>query len=261
MNTEQISSTKEKLIFVLRGVPQEFANSIRRSMYEVPILAIDEVEISKNDSVLYDEMIAHRLGLIPLKADKKTYTEKNECSCKGKGCAKCTASLVLKAKGPGVVYSKDLKSKVVEAVFPEMPIVTLQDGQELEIVAEARLGKGKEHVKWSPGLVWVRAYPKIEISKECENCKECSDVCPKGVYEFDKKLIIKNLTACDLCDACVEECKKQGKEGITVSGSDEDFIFYVESFGQISPKEMIMEALNTIEDNMDKLSKEINKLK
>jgi len=258
---EQLKSEKEKLIFVLRGTTNEFANALRRSIYEIPVLAIDEVEISKNDSVLYDEMIAHRLGLIPLKADKKTFSEKEDCSCKGKGCNKCTASLVLKAKGPCTVYAGDLKSKVVDAVFPEMPIVTLQEGQELEIVAGAKLGKAKEHVKWSPGLIWFRGYPKIEISKECESCKLCADVCPKKVFDFDKKIIIKNLAECDLCEACVDECKRQGKNPIKVSGSEEDFIFYVESFGQISPKEMILEALDVIEKNMNTLGKEVNKIK
>lgn len=261
MTIEQLKSEKEKLVFVLRGITNEFANALRRSLYEIPVLAIDEVEISRNDSALYDEMIAHRLGLIPLTTDKKTFTEKEECSCKGKGCAKCTASLVLKAKGPCTVYSGDLKSKVVEAAYPEMPIVTLLEGQELEIVAEARLGKAKNHVKWSPGLIWFRAYPKIEIPKECESCKECMDVCPKKVFEFDKKLTVKNLTACDLCEACVDECKRQGKTPIKLSHSNEDFIFYVESFGQISPKEMVLEALEVIEKNMNVLSKEVNKLK
>jgi DNA-directed RNA polymerase subunit D len=259
--TDQLKSEKEKLVFVLNGITNEFANALRRSMYEIPILAIDEVDISKNDSALYDEIIAHRLGLIPLRADKKTFTEKEDCSCKGKGCNKCTASLVLKAQGPCTVYAGSLKSKVVEAVFPEMPIVTLQEGQELEIVANARIGKAKEHVKWSPGIIWFREYPKIEIPKECESCKECADVCPKKVFEFDKKLIVKNLAECDLCEACVEECKKLGKNPIKVSGSEEDFIFYVESFGQISPKEMILEALEAIEKNMNELSKEVNKLK
>jgi DNA-directed RNA polymerase subunit D len=261
MEIEQLKSEKEKLVFVLKGVTSEFANALRRSIYEVPILAIDEVEISRNDSALYDEMIAHRLGLVPLRTDKKTFTEKEECSCKGKGCAKCTASLVLKAKGPCTVYSGDLKSKVVEAAYPEMPIVTLQEGQELEMVANARLGKAKDHVKWSSGLIWFRAYPKIEIPKECDSCKECADVCPKKVFEFDKKLIIKNLNECDLCEACADECKKQGKNAIKISQSNEDFIFYVESFGQISPKEMVLEALDVIEKNMNILSKEVNKLK
>lgn len=261
MEVKTIQSDENKLVFVLKGINSDIANAIRRSVYDVPVLAIDEVEISKNDSALYDEMIALRLGLVPLRAEKKTFTEKNECSCKEKGCAKCTASLTLKAKGPCTVYSGDLKSKTVEVVYPDMPIVTLQEGQELEIVADARLGKGKEHVKYSPGLVWFRQYPQIEIPKECESCKECADVCPKKVYSFDKKLIIKNLEACDLCDACAEECRKKGMQPIKISGSNEDYIFYIESFGQISPKEIVIEALDAIEKNVNELGKEVDKLK
>jgi hypothetical protein len=69
---------------------------------EIPVLAVDSIEVSKNDSMLYDEMLALRIGLIPLKADK-TFALPEECTCKGKGCMKCTASLVLKASGPGVI--------------------------------------------------------------------------------------------------------------------------------------------------------------
>jgi len=256
---EQLKTDKDKIVFVLKGINTEFANALRRSVYEIPVLAVDEVEISRNDSALYDEMIAHRIGLIPLKADKKTYTEKEECSCKDKGCAKCTVSLVLKAKGPCTVYASDLKSKVVQPVYPGMPIVTLQKDQELELVAEARLGKAKEHVKWSPGTLWFREFPKIDI-KDAETCKECMEACPKKVFDFDKKLIIKNIEACDLCEACVDKAKEKGKV-IKVSSSEEDFIFYVESFGQISPKEIVLEALDIIEKNMSQLGKEVNKLK
>jgi len=252
----QLKSEKNKIVFALNGISTEFANAIRRSIYEIPVLAIDEVEISRNDSALYDEILAHRLGLVPLKTDKKTFTLISECSCKGKGCTKCTASLVLKAKGPGIVYVSDLKSKVVSPVYPEMPLVTLQKDQELELVADARLGFGKNHVKWTPGIIWFRAYPKIEITKDAEQCKECLDVCPQKVYAFDKKLTVQNLGACDLCEACVEK-----SNGIKISSSDEDFIFYVESFGQISPKEIILESLDIIDKNMSQLDKEVNKIK
>ena len=58
-----------KLSFVT-DMSISLANAIRRSVLEIPIMAIDEVEIVKNDSALYDEILAHRIGLIPLKTDK-----------------------------------------------------------------------------------------------------------------------------------------------------------------------------------------------
>ena len=161
-----------KLSVLLEGLGNSYANALRKSSNEIPILAVDEVEISKNDSALFDEMLAHRLGLLPLSADK-TFTLPEECTCKGKGCSKCTAELTLKVSGEGTVLAKSLKSKTVEPIYSEMPLVYLQKDQEIELVAKARLGKGKDHAKHSPGLVWIRAAsdePENEIGKE--NTKE-----------------------------------------------------------------------------------------
>ena len=256
---EIIKSSGSELSFVIRGINHTYANAIRRSAEEIPVLAVENVEISKNDSVLYDEILGHRIGLIPLKADK-TFTLPEDCSCKGKGCAKCTVALTLKATGPGIVRAKDLKSKTVEPVFPEMPIVLLQKDQELELVAEAKLGKGLEHAKYSPGLMWFRAYPKIEIEKECNLCKECVNVCPKNVYEVDSKITVKNLINCDLCNACVEACARKGKNALKVSGSAEDFIFEIESWGQIAPKEIFTESLGALKENLKNLDKDLSKI-
>ncbi len=55
---------------------------------EVPTMAIEDVEFRKNNSILYDEIIAHRLGLVPLKTDLKSYNLPEKCKCKGEGCAR-----------------------------------------------------------------------------------------------------------------------------------------------------------------------------
>ena len=66
---EIIQQTPSKLILRLKA-QEGFINAVRRSVTEIPVLAIDEVEIFKNDSALYDEVLAHRIGLIPLKTEK-----------------------------------------------------------------------------------------------------------------------------------------------------------------------------------------------
>ena len=103
---------KNRLTFSVKGADTAYANTLRRIMgFEVPVMAIDEVEFRKNTSILYDEMIAHRLGLIPLSTDLKSYNMTSECKCKGEGCASCTVKLILKAQGPCTVYASDIKSK------------------------------------------------------------------------------------------------------------------------------------------------------
>ena len=112
MDIKVLKKEKELVIFQLNGINPAIANTIRRFvMNHVPTLAIEDVRIKKNSSALYDEMFAHRLGLVPLVTDLKTYKTKDECSCKGKGCAKCELVLSLKSKGPGTVYSSELQSK------------------------------------------------------------------------------------------------------------------------------------------------------
>ena len=81
---------KGKLSFIVKDTDPAFANALRRIMTEeVPVMAIEDIEIKDNSSILYDEMIAHRLGLIQLTTDLKSYTLASTCKCKGKGCARC----------------------------------------------------------------------------------------------------------------------------------------------------------------------------
>ena len=156
MKVEKLSKSEDKIIFIVHGINHSIANAIRRSVLEIPTMAIEFVEFYKNDSALYDEVLAHRLGLIPLRAPK-TFFFREECNCKGKGCAQCTAIFKLKARGPGTVYSSELKGKSAEVVYKEMPITILAKDQELELVAEAILGIGKNHAKFTPELLWFNA--------------------------------------------------------------------------------------------------------
>ena len=105
MEIRVLENDKEqnKLSFILKDSNPIFANTLRRLMIdEVPAMAIEDVEFVKNNSILYDEIIAHRLGLVPLKTDLKSYNLPDKCKCEGKGCNRCQLKLVLKAtKGQG----------------------------------------------------------------------------------------------------------------------------------------------------------------
>lgn len=262
MDIKVLDKKENKLVFVLKDSTPEFANTLRRLMIsEVPTLAVRKVTFVKNSSALFDEMIAHRLGLLPLTTDLDSYTLPSKCSCKGAGCAKCQLSLTLKAEGPITVYSSDLKSQdpKVKPVFPKMPIVALLKGQELEFEAVVTLGTGKEHAKFSPALVFYKSYPKITIDK-CRNAEDIVKACPAKVFEMDgKSLKVKNLEACHLCLACVDACDPA--EGIAVDGSEKDFIFTIESWGKLTPEDILRAALDTFDEKLDEFEKLLDKAK
>ncbi|MEW6062785.1 MAG: DNA-directed RNA polymerase subunit D [Nanoarchaeota archaeon] len=261
MEIEILNKGKEKLNFILKDINPSIANTLRRIMTsEVPVMAIDDISFTKNSSALYDEILALRFGLIPLKTDLKSYELKEKCTCKGEGCAKCQLNLKLNCKGPCTVYASDLKSQdpKVEPIFSKMPIVKLLKNQELELEAVAVLGKGKAHAKFSPGLVYYKGYPKIKIANNLKNPEKCLNICPVNVYEIkDKVLRAKNITNCTLCNACVEEADPSG--AIEVTGSEKDYIFYIESWGQLTPIEIFTEALNMFDENLDEFAAKLKK--
>jgi DNA-directed RNA polymerase subunit D len=171
MKVQVLKKTDSEIQFMVEGISPAFANALRRVMMtEVPTMAIEWVDFIKNDSALNDEILAHRLGLIPLTFNPKAYNLPNECDCNGKGCSRCQVKLKLKKEGPCMVYSGDLESEAedVKPVFDKIPIVELFEGEKLEFEAIAQLGLGREHAKWQAAVVGYKNKPKKEISRKEE---------------------------------------------------------------------------------------------
>jgi len=255
---EVLEKKPNMLKFLIKNNETYYVNTLRRLIIdEVPTMAIEDVEFKKNDSILYDEIVAHRLGLIPLGTDLKGYNLPEKCTCKGEGCAKCQVELFLKTEASGVITANKIKTKdpKIKPVYEDMPITKLAEGQSLEFVAYARLGKGKVHAKWAPGLAFFTLNPKIDV-KKCSACGECVKKCPKNVFELkDKKLVVANPLDCHLCMACVDAC---AENAIKVEGQEGQFIFTVESFGQLSPKDIVVQATVELDEKLDELKKLIN---
>src|SRR5919199_6124051 len=155
---------KEDQIIAIKfnNVPRQYVNAIRRlSISEVPTLAIDDVVILENSSVMHDEAIAHRLGLIPLQTNLDRFVMPDECDCKSTlGCSKCRVLLVLDSEAnekTKVVTSGELVSEdeLVKPVSKDIPIIILAPSQKLKFEAYARLGVGKDHAKWQPTSVAI----------------------------------------------------------------------------------------------------------
>lgn len=146
----------------IKGAPLQYANALRRiCLNGVPVFAIDTVDVIDNSSVMSDEGVAHRLGLIPLKTDLKRFAEPSKCACQSKtGCSNCRVMLVIDSGDTDVtrtITSAELSSEddVVKAVSDKIPIVQLAPGQKLKVEAYARLGRGSDHAKWNSANVSV----------------------------------------------------------------------------------------------------------
>ncbi|OQX22389.1 MAG: hypothetical protein BWK75_00875 [Candidatus Altiarchaeales archaeon A3] len=148
----EITNFKKKnniVSFTIKGINIAMANAIRRAIItNVPIAAIEKVTIDKNSSALADEILAHRLGLIPLKTDLNFVDTTLLLE------VECNNSNELKT-----VYTSDLKSSNpdIVPVYDNIPIVKLSKGQEIKLECTLQLGKGREHAKWQGGLASYEA--------------------------------------------------------------------------------------------------------
>jgi len=197
------------------------ANAIRRSVLEIPVLAIDEVEIVKNDSALFDEIVAHRMGLIPIKTEKNSPKE---------------IQFKLQAKGPKIVTSQDLVPSI--GTDQELPITLLEAEQELEVNAYVKFGKGIEHLKYSPGLM----YYKNNLS---EKVLDLITIDSEGNVAYDDEEL---------------ESKGISKEKISELKSIKnvnELVVYIESWGQIDCRDIFAKAVEALDDNLAELAKAI----
>ena len=146
MSLNIISQNDEKVSVKLKGIPLQYANALRRlCLNGVPIYAIDTVDVLANSSVLADEGIAHRFGLIPIKTELSAVQQDNE------------SDRIMFTLDSGetnetrTVLSGELKSQddIIKPISDNIPIITLAPGQRLKIEAYARLGRGTEHAKWN----------------------------------------------------------------------------------------------------------------
>jgi len=193
IKVEILERNKESIKISMDGLKPGFANALRRIMsFEIPTMAIEWVDIKRNDSALYDEILAHRLGLIPLTYNKTAYKIPEEA--KNLDDVKepsLYCRLSLKKKGPCMVYSGDLKSEDenVKPVYENIPIVKLFEGEELELIAYARLGYGKEHIKWQAAVVGY----SIQESKVIFEIESCSGLKPEEIITLALETLEKKL--------------------------------------------------------------------
>ena len=208
VSAEILERTDERVVIKFNDISRQYINAVRRiAISEVPTLAIDDVVILENSSVMHDEAVAHRLGLIPLRTGLNRFVMPQDCDCKSTlGCSKCRVLLVLDSEAmekTKIVTSGELLSEdeLVKPVSKDIPIVVLAPGQKLKFEAYARLGVGKDHAKWQP--------TSAAIVKD-------------GMQESESILTIETngaLTAEETVDAAMEKLSTKIKEFSQILGT------------------------------------------
>ncbi len=216
------------------------ANAIRRTIIsDIPIFAVDEVVFYVNDTPFFDEYIAHRLAMIPLKTDLDV--------AKANPDRVVVLRLDRKAEEDyEVVYSGDLVSSdpLIVPAHERIPIIKMRRGQRLRFEAIARLGRGKEHAKWQPAAaVGYTYFPIYEINKEAGcDLGPCSDC----LQENGRYLLVEDFTKCIGCEEVLEECRKRVPKLVKIKWRDDKIILRYESTGSLTPEEIFLEAINQL---------------
>jgi DNA-directed RNA polymerase subunit D len=234
-----------------------FVNSLRRVMLaELPKLAIDDVLIYDNTSALFDEIIAHRLGLIPVPTDLQILAFRKECKCGGKGCPSCTVRYTLSKEGECVVYSGDLQPEHPSFAITEtlVPIVDLAKDQRIILEVEAVLGRGRDHAKWQVVLApRYRMGTVISFDKKrIDDVKAFLEELPKDLVVEMKgdKLELKDPSKFPLFEAYLEKNKD---DFITVAKDPTKLTFSFETDGSMSAKAALQESITILSKKYEEL--------
>jgi len=261
LKTRIVSLNEDTIKFLLEGVDVAFANALRRTMVsEVPIMTIDDIFYFDNSSLIPDEILAHRIGLVPLKTDLDAYVLPEDCDCNAElGCPKCRAVLTMDVEATDnnvTVYSGDLVSE--ESVAPastRIPLAKLAPGQAIRFEAYAQLGQGKVHVKWSPVSMCVYQNVALVPGKDKASRQECLDACgpTAAAAEGDhlKVIDIQEFESCDKCRDLVSH-----KE-IMDNLKPNEFLFTVESNGALRPERIVQEAVKILKRKLGSMTEKV----
>ncbi len=249
IDVKKIDEKNNIVRILVKGANTALMNSLRRAATNtVPVLAVEDVSIYENSSVIFDEWLVHRLAMIPIKTDAKRYAKGEH------------AVLMLEKEGPCIVYSKDIRAADprVEVLDKKIPIVKLKKGQKVKLEAEAVMGTGKEHAKWQPAVVSYNELPVINIGKDCNLCKDCIEACAKKAIEVKaKKIVLKDPLECTLCGKCRDVCERGALE---LSYDESSFVMSIESHGGLTVAGVLCGAAEALEEKASKFESALKKV-
>lgn len=279
-----ISNDEDEVAFDLVGVDAPIANALRRILLsEVPTIAIENVFIHNNTSIMHDEMLAHRLGLIPLKVDAKKFAiwkkgdaVKADNTVKFRLQASCEYNKSAPRDGSApdeVLYtgSKVYSGAIEYVPFPDgdqtqllgdeppravhhdILINKLRPGQQIHVEMDATKNIGQEHAKWSPvATASYRMLPEVALKSRVvgSEAQQLVDLCPAKVFDIeDDVAVVARPRQCTMCRECIRE--PQWEEKVELTRKRDHFIFNVESAGGMPASSIVKEALDVLMTKCD----------
>ena len=243
---KEVSDRECKL--TVEGVNPYFVNALRRTLLsEVPKLAIDKVTFYDNTSALFDEILAHRIGLIPIPTDPSTLNRKGDVDSEGK--PSYVVRYTLTKEGPATVMSGDFEceDKRFAPVDAKIPIVDLLAGQRLILEAEAVLGDGTQHAKWQACHAGgYKYFPVAHVDNrkiKPEQAKMAVERTPKGILGLDGgKLTILQPEEVNKAD----EAEKICGDGFKLEYDDRKFLFKFETDGSLKAEDALLKAVDIL---------------
>ena len=279
------SKTDEELVFDIKGVDPTIVNTLRRIMIaEIPTMAIEAVIINQNTSVIPDEVLAHRLGLIPILADANNFIEKKpEDDFNDKNSIQFSLKIKCYTDKSGQIindniFSKELKfipqgeqekkyfntqtkNYTIGLVHDDILINKLAPGMELDLVCYCIKGIGRTHAKWSPVCTaYYRLINKINILKEINgnDAEELRQLCPKGVFTINKKgnIEVGNIRECTSCRECIRQ--EKFKNLIELGKIADHYEFHIESVGMYKPESIFFRAIEVLKEKINFWHEKLN---
>lgn len=265
MQIEIVEMEDTRAKFILKNSSPAMANALRRTMLQdIPKMAIDKVDfhlgpIMQDDkeyesvTSLFDEIIAHRLGLVPVPTTDQ-FTFQKDCSCGGVGCPGCSIMYSLNKVGPGTVLSGDLLplgDSTLKVKDEFIPIVELTDSQAVLIYATAVMGTAKQHVKWQAAFGVGYSYmPAIEIDAAKAADSDVRDYAVKtypGLFKAeDGKLVVDDIYRASRYGKAIQQDPVL-QDAVSIDWDDSNFIFKFETDGSLTAQQVLDKAVEILE--------------
>lgn len=270
----------ESLGFDFIGLDPSFANALRRIIIsEIPTMAFETVYIWNNSSIIQDEVLSHRVGLIPIQVDPREFElMATECSEEATDVNTIVFKLDVKCEiNPefpndlskahyASVYARDLlwvpqgnqeeKFTNIRPIHEDILLAKLRPGQAIAFEAHCRKGIGQDHAKFSPtATTSYRLAPMITLNDVVLDAEADQLVakCPMNVFDIealgDHRAVVKNPRACTMCRECIRD--PAWTERISLKRRADHFIFTVETVGMLTPLQLVTEGLGVLSDKID----------